>query len=417
MRRTANIALILILIMALGMICVQPVRAQYRGDITVNANGSVSPPSAPVQQTGNTYTLTGDIDGSITVNRNNIVLDGNRHTLYGQGYTPFGDLSLNGTSNVTVKDFIIPCSLDTYPQVIGIQLTNATHVSISNNTITGFESVEAWNGGSYTAIDVEGGSSNLIEGNSLRYNIYGISLSDTTDNQVIGNNVVGDVNFKFLYTTGIYVADASNNLIYHNNFINSTTQAIVSDSVETWDDGYPIGGNYWSNYWMKNPNAAEIGNSTILNTPYTINSQNIDRYPLLNPFNSTIYAIEASSPKISIISPLSKVYNQSILPLVFTLNEKINWIGYSLDEMQNVTITGNCTIANLTNGLHYIIVYANNTYGNIGSQTVNFTVSKPEPFPTLVVIAVILVAVAISVSLLIYRRHRKTSNEKATLTV
>jgi parallel beta-helix repeat protein len=227
------------------------------------------------------------INGSITVNRNNTELDGNGRTLLCQGFTPFGDLLLNQVSNVTVKNFVIPYTSNTSPQEIGIQLTNATNAVVTNNTITGFESVEAWNGGSYTGIDVEWGSSNIIAGNNLMSNLYGISLSDTSHNQVFANNVVGDVNFKFLYSTGIYVSDASNNTIYHNNFINSTTQAVISDSIDIWDGGYPIDGNYWSNYWTKYPNAAEIGNSTILNIPYIIDPQNQDHYPLLQPISIT----------------------------------------------------------------------------------------------------------------------------------
>jgi parallel beta-helix repeat protein len=176
--------------------------AQYQGNITINADGSVSPSTAPIQQTGNNYTLTSDVDGRITVNRNNVILDGNGYTLFSEGYTAFGELSLNEVSNVTVKNFIIPYNNE---QTIGISLTDTSNVIVANNTITGFESVQAWNGGSYTGIDVEGGDSNIITGNKLMYNLYGIGFSDTSYNQVVGNNIVGDVNFKFLYSNGIFL--------------------------------------------------------------------------------------------------------------------------------------------------------------------------------------------------------------------
>ncbi len=412
-RATIALSLILLCLMTSSVVYLQPARAQYSGNITINADGSLTPSSAPIQKTGNAYILTSDLTGSITVNQDNALLNGNGHILIGQGYTPFGDLSLNQVQNVTVENFVIPYSGDTSPQVIGIQLTNTSNALVKNNTITGFEDVQAWNGGSFAAIDVEGGSSNIIVGNNLVCNLYGISLSNTSSNQVIANNVTGDVNFKFLYSTGIYVVNASSNLIYHNNFINSTTQAIVSDSANTWDAGNPIGGNYWSNYWNKYPDAAEIGNSTILNFQYMLDSQNKDCYPLQNPFSSTIYAIESAPAAISILSPINMLYNQSSIPLVLTLDEQTNWVGYSLDEKQNVTVTGNCTIANVTNGLHNVVVYANNTYGNIGVQTVSFTVEKPQAgtFGRTTIIAVIAVPVAIiclTVGLLLYRRHRKT---------
>jgi parallel beta-helix repeat protein len=403
-----------------GTYNLQPVKAQFQGNVTINADGSINPASAPIQKTGNVYTLTDGITGSIAVNESNIVLNGNGCTLIGQGFTPFGDLSLNGISNVTVKNFIIP-SAETYEQVIGIQLTNATHITVTNNTITGFESVQAWNGGTYAAIDIDGSSSNIIAGNNLIYDLFGIILTNTSQNRVIANKVVGDVNFKFLFSTGIYADNASNNLIYHNNFINSTIQAIVvSDSVNAWDSGYPIGGNYWSDYWTKYPDAAEIGNSTLLNFPYVIDSQNKDLYPLQNPFIDTAYTIESAPPAISILSPISKLYNQSTIPLTFILNEQTNWIAYSLDGKQNVTLTGNSAVGNLTNGSHNIVIYVNNTYGNIGSQTVSFAVEKPQTgifgrTLTYVIIAVPVVVICLIAGLLFFRRHLKTALMKPTV--
>jgi hypothetical protein len=84
-----------------------------------------------------------------------------------------------------------------------------------------------------------------------------------------------------------------------------------------------------------------------------------------------------------------------------------------LDGKQNVTLSGNTTLPELSNGLHKITVYANDTFGNTGaSETIAFNLSKPEPFPLATAIAVVSVAtvVAISVGLIIYRRHRKTTN-------
>jgi hypothetical protein len=85
------------------------------------------------------------------------------------------------------------------------------------------------------------------------------------------------------------------------------------------------------------------------------------------------------------------VYNESSVDLVFTTDEAANWTGYSLDGEQNVTVTGNITIADLPNGSHTLAVYANDTLGNMGtSETVFFTVKEPEqePFPTATVAAV-----------------------------
>ena len=80
-------------------------------------------------------------------------------------------------------------------------------------------------------------------------------------------------------------------------------------------------------------------------------------------------------PVISILSPENTTYSNSRVPLSFTLNEATGWIGYSLDDQANVTIMGNTTLNYVADGAHSIVVYANDTAGNVGrSNMVNFTV-------------------------------------------
>lgn len=127
------------------------------------------------------------------------------------------------------------------------------------------------------------------------------------------------------------------------------------------------------------------------------------------------YLLEHTLPKISIESPLNQTYNDSSVTITFTLNKNITSASYSLDGQQNVTITGNTTIANLPNGLHNIAIYANDSYGNVGTQTVTFTVEKPqmEIFGNAITITILAVPVAlvcIGIGLLLYRRHRKSTS-------
>jgi len=83
-------------------------------------------------------------------------------------------------------------------------------------------------------------------------------------------------------------------------------------------------------------------------------------------------------PVITILSPGSTYYTPNI-PLIFTINKPASWCGYSLDGASNKTITGctNTTLTGLSYSTHNIIIYANDTSGNMGnSSKVYFTISK-----------------------------------------
>jgi len=397
MKKTAVVALILICLMALGAVCSQPIRAEYPGNIIINADGSVSPSTAPIQQTGDTYTLTDDVVGSITVMRSNVVFDGNGHVISGGN--------------------------------IGIDLSGVSNVTITNNTIAGTSALPFM---PTAGIAVNDGSSNIISGNNFENDMVGISLTSwdgkSLHNLIEGNNFTGCSIVFLLY-------DSSNNTIYHNNFANNTNT--VEDtgylgygivSLNIWDDGYLGGGNYWSDYKTRYPNAKMLDDSGIGDTPYfvmpkgfmdssassywnrlnAIELNNTDRYPLMEPFG-IFYVMATTPPKISLLSPLKRTYNESSLPLIFKVDKIVNWTGYTLDGKQNITIIGNSTTANMTNGLHSITVYANDTFGNMGaSETVSFTIAKPEPFPTATVAAVSgVVAVVVVAALLVYFKKRK----------
>lgn len=111
---------------------------------------------------------------------------------------------------------------------------------------------------------------------------------------------------------------------------------------------------------------------------------------------------------VAIVSPENKTYAANNVSLAFAVNKPALWMGYSLDGQDNATITGNTTIAGLSNGLHNIIVYANDTFGNTGaSQTIQFTIDQPEPFPTTWLIASVMLVAVIGVGLMVYFKKHK----------
>jgi len=105
-------------------------------------------------------------------------------------------------------------------------------------------------------------------------NYSGIYLYSSFYNTISGNIIMAN-------HYGIDLSWSSNNIIYLNDFIDNTQHAYIGTSgyANFWDDGYPSGGNYWSDYTGVDADGDGIGD-----TPYVIDADNQDRYPLMNPW-------------------------------------------------------------------------------------------------------------------------------------
>jgi hypothetical protein len=135
--------------------------------------------------------------------------------------------------------------------------------------------------------------------------VVGASNCRITHNKITGNGMFGVWNGIVLYGDGAIVSDNNiiqneigirvenyNNTIYHNNFISNQIH------VEIWvslynsflDNGYPSGGNYWSGHAgidiYSGPFQNETGSDGIADDKYTIDSNNIDNYPLMAPIST-----------------------------------------------------------------------------------------------------------------------------------
>jgi parallel beta-helix repeat protein len=111
--------------------------------------------------------------------------------------------------------------------------------SSNSNTITGNNVTMNYVGiGAYLSL------SNTIYKNSLAKNNYdGIRAYSCSFNNVIANNITENNRY------GVYFRDSSDNTVYHNNFVaNVVKQAFCNNAKNVWDNGYPSGGNYWSDY-------------------------------------------------------------------------------------------------------------------------------------------------------------------------
>lgn len=77
---------------------------------------------------------------------------------------------------------------------------------------------------------------------------------------------------------------------------------------------------------------------------------------------------DTTPPIVHVLFPENATYATNSIPLTFTVNERTSWIGYSLNNLENVTIAGNTTLTGLLAGAYSIIVYANDTSNNTGSS-------------------------------------------------
>jgi parallel beta-helix repeat protein len=281
----------------------------------------------------------------------------------------------------------------------GIQL-HSSNISVTDNTlITKGMSIE---------------SNTTVARNNITSCDIGISL-ESAGSQIFENNIVE-------CNTGISLFSSFNNTLFHNNFINNSHQVYIEhyggspwdmyishtyfpSENNSWDVGYPAGGNYWSDYDGVDTNGDMLGD-----TPYLVFENDTDRYPLMQPFGDafkTYYLLATTPPKISISSPLNQTYKEASVPLVFLIDKPVNWISYSLDGQENISIVGNCTVSDLANGSHNVTIYCNDTYGNMAaSETVIFTISQPFPIVPVAAGSVAVVVVT-AAGLLAYFKKRK----------
>jgi hypothetical protein len=88
------------------------------------------------------------------------------------------------------------------------------------------------------------------------------------------------------------------NTVYDNNFINNYQQIgspdlIVGPNPTTNASWFKdTRGNYWNDYLSRYPNASEVDSSGIGDTPYVIDTGNIDPYPLMAPYDASNLTIQ-----------------------------------------------------------------------------------------------------------------------------
>ena len=368
--------------------------------------------------------------------------------------------SLQETWGTTIKN----CIFENW--IIPILLMSGDGERIINNTILNsdqgidvgtFNNVIAYNtiscGGNGICLGSQYITGNLVYGNHISDAEKGIFINCFNyDNDIIGNTIAGCQEGIHLGAAPERDYPSSGNLFFHNNLLDNSKQVLMTaGSSDIWDNGYPSGGNYWSDY-----NGTDADGDGIGDVPYIIDEYNQDNYPLMlpatanpsfsynlkvdsvpsgvrftadnttctTPWSETynegttvsltmpeftvyenenltwrrwsdgnpnrtrtvtinnnraltaIFTLEYMPPLISVLSPENKTYSAIDVPLEYTVDRYFYNTTYSLDGQENVTIIGNTTLAGLSKGPHKIIVYIEETPGNISaSETILFTVA------------------------------------------
>ncbi|MBN2122339.1 right-handed parallel beta-helix repeat-containing protein, partial [Candidatus Micrarchaeota archaeon] len=270
--------------------------------------------------------------------------------------------ALNATDAIEVIDGINP----------------ALSVSSPANTTYNTSTVSLnYTAGDETELDscwftLDGGSANTSISDCSNGTISG--LADGAHNvTVYANDTSGNGNSSTVYFSVDTLAPALSiespaNITYAtNNFtVNYTTDAtscfLVRDGIS--NIALPT---------CSNTTLTELSEGQHYITIYANDSVN-------NTNSSTVYFIaDISAPAVSISIPANSTYNTNNLTVNYTTDGSTCSLFLDGTFNQSLSSCENATLANLSEGSHYVTVYANDSVNNTGEDTVYFSIDLSAP--------------------------------------
>lgn len=250
--------------------------------------------------------VTGSSYGIMLANASNNSVDGNGlANILGVYVSSSNNNSVNANSISSFND--------------GIWLDSSSNNFITSNSVTATNGYGVILLGSSDYNDVVGNnltdcdeglnlrtssSYNSIVGNRLEGNFRGFEFLDSRNNTIVNNDIAdsGWFNFRMarcsdnvVYQNSItgnsfvlWLDSSANNTFYHNFMGSPGIITKSSTGKNTWDDGYPSGGNYWTAGNIADQLSGTYqnmtGNDGICDVPFVLDGNNTDRYPLAGPF-------------------------------------------------------------------------------------------------------------------------------------
>jgi hypothetical protein len=306
-KRMLTLVIAFLMAASLCSIQTQTSTAQTDSTIYILPDGTIFPTTAPLSQNGSIYKLTTNTNSTIVVEKNGITLDG-------QGFT-IQENSQNASQRTAIN------------------------LTCTDTTVKNFR-IDGWRVGILGAYD-----NNKIMGNKFTDNFYDIAVYaknyEITQNylgyvRIQGSNIhvfenrfdtgkwesafwisnsthitieANEFNFAEDSTSFISTDPRSSIAVFHNNFLSklyptlgqSYLLCVGGSIVDSWDNGFPSGGNYWLDYGSKYGNASIIDDSGIWNQSYAVTSGigPVDRYPLVNPYGINILPMATPAPTVS----------------------------------------------------------------------------------------------------------------------
>jgi parallel beta-helix repeat protein len=232
-------------------------------------------------------------------------------------------------------------------------------------------------------------SNNVFRSNNISSNtIDGIRVNGASSNMTIARNNIS------INGAGVSILGSVDNFIHHNNFLSNTIQAFDDTSNNLWNDSYPSGGNFWSDWspicqdlydGAVTPQTGGGGSDAICDLQYDIDGDSADYYPLTNPPDTT-------PPLIFNLQPPDGSTTSDSTPTIGADYWDASGIdvGSVLLELDGVDRTASSVVTSsgvsyipsmpLINGSHLVYVEVSDIHGNIAFEFWSFTVSlTPRP--------------------------------------